>query len=304
MGKHLARRVLSAIGSLLGVSILVFLLSRSIGDPASLLVPLEASPEQYQLVREELGLDKPLYYQYAVFFRNAVLGDMGESIRYRMPVLGMVLSRLPATIYLAAAASVLGTLIGVLGGILGAIRANSLYEKAVNFVSLIGQAAPPFWLGLMFLTVFAVRLRLLPAGGDAGVKSLILPAITLGWYVAAPILRLTRSALMEVITSDYILVARSKGVGPAQVLFRHALRNAAIPILTITSLQLGRMLGGAVVVETVFDWQGVGSLAVQAVLTRDYPLTQGIVLITCSVFIVLNLTVDVLYGFVDPRVRA
>jgi len=267
-------------------------------------VPLEASPEQYQLVREELGLDKPLYYQYAVFFRNAVLGDMGESIRYRMPVLGMVLSRLPATIYLAAAASVLGTLIGVLGGILGAIRANSLYEKAVNFVSLIGQAAPPFWLGLMFLTVFAVRLRLLPAGGDAGVKSLILPAITLGWYVAAPILRLTRSALMEVITSDYILVARSKGVGPAQVLFRHALRNAAIPILTITSLQLGRMLGGAVVVETVFDWQGVGSLAVQAVLTRDYPLTQGIVLITCSVFIVLNLTVDVLYGFVDPRVRA
>ena len=301
--RFLLRRIPQLVVVLFGVSIVTFGLVRLTGDPVTVLLGETATQEAIDQMRSELALDRPVHIQYARFIRNALRGDFGDSLRYRQPALTLFVERLPATLELAGAALALALLIGLPIGIAAALRPQSAFDGLVRGLALTGQAIPGFYLGLVAIIVFGAQLRLLPTGGRGSLAHLILPAFTLASYQAAIVARFARGAMLEVLGEDYIRTAQAKGLRRFRVIVQHGLRNALIPVVTIIALQVGTLLSGAVVTETVFSWPGVGRLAVQAIYTRDFPIVQVTVLVTAALFVVINLLTDLLYVLLDPRVR-
>ncbi len=303
MGRFLLLRFLRTIVVVWGVVTVVFVVARLSGDPISLLVAPETPPAEIQALRYRLGLNDPLPVQYAVFLRQAVQGDFGTSLRYRQDALQVVLDRVPATLQIAAAAFAFAVVIALPVGILSAVRPNSLFDNVAMLFALVGQAVPTFFLGIVLILLFAVRLGWFPTSGLNSPTGLVLPAITLGAFAAASIARLTRSAMLEVLGQDYVRTARAKGLGERSVVRGHALRNALVPVVTIMGLQFGTLLGGSVVTETVFALPGIGRLIIQSIGNRDYPVVQAGVFLIAIAFVVVNLVVDVLYAVLDPRIR-
>ncbi len=273
------------------------------GDPVPLLLPPDAPTSEILRVRRDLGLDRPLPVQYAVFVGHVLRGDFGRSIHFREPAFAVVRGYLGATVELGLTSFLLAALVAVPIGLFSAIRRNTLVDHVAMGLALVGQAAPTFFLGILFILLLALKADLFPTGGRGDWTHLVLPALTLGAFAMASIARLTRSAVLEVLGADYIRTARAKGVAEWLVIAKHTLKNAALPIVTITGLQFGTLLGGAVVTETVFAWPGIGRLAIQSIYNRDYPVVQCAVFLSAIMFIVINLVIDALYGVLDPRVR-
>ncbi|HKK48953.1 MAG TPA: nickel ABC transporter permease [Alkalispirochaeta sp.] len=298
------RRLLLTIPVVIGVSLLVFSLIRLLpGDPARALAGVTATPEYIEQVRERYGLNDPVYVQYGNFMRGLVTGDLGVSTFSRRPVTTEIGERFPRTLTLASLSLLIATVVGVSAGIVSATRRNSIFDNASMFVALVGVAAPVFWMALMLQLLFAVQLRWLPATGMGGISHLVLPSITLGMASAALMARITRSSMLDVLKQDFITTARSKGLAERVVIYKHALKNALIPVVTVLGLQFGILLGGAVLTETVFAWPGVGRLLVDSILRRDYPVVQGTVMLLAFLFVIINLVVDVIYAFLDPRIH-
>ena len=300
----LAYRLLRALIALWLVSTVVFVVMRLSGDPVPLLLPPDAPIAEMERVRHDLGLDRSLPVQYGVFLGHVVRGDFGRSIHFRQPAMEVARSYLAATFQLGLAAFVIAVVVAFPVGVLSAIRRNSLLDHVAMGLALVGQSAPTFFLGIVFILVVSLKLDLLPTSGRGDWRHLVLPALTLGAFTMASIARITRSAVLEVQRADFIRTARAKGVGEWWVVVKHTLRNAALPILTITGLQFGTLLGGAVVTETVFAWPGMGRLAIQSIYDRDYPVVQATVFVAALLFIAINLLLDLLYGLLDPRARA
>ena len=300
----LTQRLFRALIALWLVSTVVFVVMRLSGDPVPLLLPPDAPRSEMERVRRELGLDRPLPVQYAVFLGNTLRLDFGRSLHFREPAFTVVRGYILATLELGLTAFVLAAAVAVPIGLLSAMKRNSVLDHAAMALALIGQSAPTFFLGILFILLLALKADLFPTSGRGGWQHLVLPALTLGAFTMASIARLTRSAVLEVLRADYIRTARAKGLGETIVVAKHTLKNAAIPILTITALQFGTLLGGAVVTETVFAWPGIGRLAVQSIYNRDYPVVQCTVFLAAIMFIVINFAVDLLYGVLDPRARA
>lgn len=304
MGGCLARRTLLALVVLFGVSVLVFVVVRVIpGDPVQLMYPEAMPPELLKQVRAALGLDDPIYVQYIVFLHQALRGDLGRSYRYHRPVADLVLERLPATAELALAALAISLLLGVPLGVLAALKRNSLLDNLVMLMAMLGQSMPTFWLGIMLIIIFAVSFRWFPTSGREGLQYLVLPALSLSGFMTALTARLVRSCMLEVLSQDYLRTARAKGLSEYAVVISHGLRNALIPVVTVLGLQVGNLLGGAVITETVFAWPGVGFLSITAIYQRDYNIVQAVVLLSAVIFVVLNMIIDLLYMWLDPRIR-
>jgi peptide/nickel transport system permease protein len=300
---YLLRRLWQSLLVIFGVSVVVFLILHLTGDPAALMLPPDATAEDIAKFRHDMGFDDPVAVQYVRFLKGAVRGDFGQSIRHGEPAMGLVVERLPATFELAGAGLVIALALAIPAGIVSAVRRNTSVDYISTVVALLGQAMPTFWLGIMLILVFSVRLNWLPSSGRGDVEHLILPAITLGLFTTARITRLTRSGMLEVLGQDYIRTARAKGMGEPPVVWKHALKNAAIPIVTIVGIELGTLLGGSVITETIFAWPGVGRLSVQAIFNRDYPVVQSAVFLLASTFVIVNFLVDVVYTYLDPRIR-
>lgn len=304
MTTYILRRLLIVIPTLLGVLLVVFLMVRlAPGDPAQLLAGEFATPETLADIRERFGLDHPWHVQLGVYLVNVVQGDLGESVRTRRPVTNELANFFPNTVRLTLAAMLVALLVGIPAGVIAAIRPGTAVDLLVMLGALIGVSMPVFWFGLMAILIFSVQLGWFPVAGAGTVWHLVLPAIALGTSTAAILARMTRSAMLEVLSQDYIRTARAKGLAGRVVVFKHALRNALIPVVTITGLQFGGLLEGAVITETVFAWPGIGRLLVDSILARDYPVVQGAVLLIAVAFILINLVVDLLYGAIDPRIR-
>ena len=311
MGKYLIRRIFLAFFSLIGVITCVFLLLRALpGDPAELILGEYATPETLAQIRTKLGLNKPLYVQYLIFIKDMFQLDFGRSIVTRQPVLNEIRWVMPFTIHLALAATAISSIIGVITGIISAKARNSLKDHFYRILSLIGISMPEFWFGILLVQAFSIRIKLFPAigGGREGdiisiLLHLILPALALGMALAALTARMTRSSMLEVLGQDYIRTALAKGMSDTAALWKHALRNALIPIVTIIGLNMGRLLGGAVIIEMVFARPGLGKLLVDSIFARDYPMVEGIITVIATVFILVNLIVDLTYALIDPRIR-
>lgn len=303
MLRYLARRLWHAALCVLGVSILVFAITHMIGDPSNLLLPPEASAADREAYRVALGLDRSPVTQYLLFLSHAVQGDLGNSYRFQVPVLELVLDRFPATIELAVAAMLFAIVLGVSSGIVSAIWPGTPLDRMVQGGSLLGMAAPTFWVGIMLIMVFSVQLRLFPTAGRSGWASLVLPAITLGWYSTAVISRMTRSTMLEVLDSDYIRMSVLKGTPRSVIILKHCLKNILTTMITIVSLQLVVLLAGAVITETIFAWPGIGRLLIQSAAGGDYPVVQGITLLCSVLFVLIDLATDFLHFAVDPRIR-
>jgi peptide/nickel transport system permease protein len=303
MSTFLARRLLQSLVVLFGVSFVVFAILHLTGDPALVLLPPDASAEDVRRFREVMGFNDPFFVQYGRFLAGALRGDFGQSIRHGEPAFSLVLERMPATFELAGAALLLALCLSVPAGIVSAVRRNSAVDYMATVVALFGQSLPTFWLGIMLILLFSVQFHLLPSSGRGTLEHLILPAVTLGLFTTARITRLTRSGMLEVLGQDYIRTARAKGVSDSPVVWKHALKNAAIPIVTIVGIELGTLLGGSVITETIFAWPGVGRLSVQAIANRDYPVVQAAVFLLATTFVLVNLVVDVVYTYLDPRIR-
>lgn len=303
MVSYIIRRILAIIPLLLGVITISFFLMHLIpGDPAEAMVPPEAPYSAILKLRHELGLDKPLHIQYLSYLSRVIRGDLGKSIRKRTPVLKEIATRFPATAELALAAMLIALVFGIPAGTIAAIKRNSIYDHISMLFAWTGTAMPAFLLGLLLLLGFSVTLKWFPPFGRGGIRNLILPAITLGTYSTAVIARITRSSVLEVITQDYIKTAQAKGLSTSVVICKHILKNALIPTVTVAGLQVGYMLGGAVVTETIFAWPGIGRYAIQALFARDFPVIQGTVILTAIIFTLTNLLVDIVYVFLDPRI--
>ena len=301
---YLLRRLLQAVPLLFLASLVVFLLIHiTPGDPVRIMLGEQASDEQVAAVRAQMGLDRSLPEQYLRLIGNALQGDLGMSIRAVRPTSELIVLALPATLELAGAALFLAIIVGIPVGILAALKPGSLFDKVALFFALLGQSIPSFWLGLTLISMVALRWRLLPTSGHGEWQHLILPACSLAPFLAGIIIRITRTSFIDVLRQDYIRTAYAKGFHLLPVVFRHALWNALLPIVTILGLQTGALLGGAVITETVFGWPGIGQLAVNALKSRDYPVVQAVVLVSALVFVVINLLVDVLYSILDPRIR-
>ena len=304
MQRYLARRIVQSLITLLAISVIVFALSRLSGNPVDALLPDDATPEEAAIVMEEWGLDRPLHVQYWAFLRNAVQGNLGDSLKWPgETAMGVVWQRLPATLQLGGFAIVISTLIAIPIGVLAAVNKGRWFDGFGKLIALIGQAVPSFWLAIVLIWVFAVHWNVFPSSGRGGLGHMILPAIAMGWYQVAALMRLTRSATLEVLDMEYVKLARLKGVAEWRVIWVHSLRNAAITPLTYFGIIVGYIFTGSVVIETVFAWPGTGLLAIEAIRARDYPVVQAVVLTFAVVFIVANLIVDVLYAVVDPRIR-
>src|SRR5437870_1120963 len=301
-GYLLSRLAQTALVVFLSLSA-VFLMVRLSGDPVTLFMPMDIQAKDVNEFRQRLGFNDPLGVQYARFIGGAVRGNFGESLRYRRDALGLVLERLPATLLLAGTALALTFAVAVPLGVMSAVRRDGMFDHVGTVVTVLGQAVPGFWLGLMLIYVFAVQLRWLPTGGIGTLAHLVMPSIVLAAFYAARVARLTRSAVLDVLNEEYILTARAKGLAEARVIAKHTLRNAAIPIVTLAGLEAGQVLGGAVITETIFAWPGLGRLTVQALLNRDFPIVLAAVFVVSVVYTLINLTVDLLYGWLDPRVR-
>lgn len=303
MSRYLAFRLGQGIVALLVASIVIFMLARLSGNPLHVLLPEDAGEKEREQMARYLGLDKPLPEQYWIFIRKAAMGDLGTSLWLRRPVMEVVLERTMATIKLACAAALASLLIALPGGVIAAVKRDRWQDVVAKAFAIFGQSVPTFWLGIVLIQIFAVQLRWLPAGGYRGIETWILPAITLGWHFTAGVLRLTRSAMLDILSSDYVRLARIKGVTERQVIWKHALRNALIPVVTFGGVIYTLLLMGSVVTETIFSWPGIGRLSYQALQYRDFPLIQGLVMIFVSMYIITNLVVDILYVYLDPRVR-
>ncbi len=303
MTSYLLRRGWQSLLVLFGVSVVVFLILHLTGDPALLLLAPDATAEDIAKFRHAMGFDDPVAIQYLRFLKGAVRGDFGESLRHGEPAMSLVLERLPATFELAGAGLLIALSLAIPAGIVSAVRRNTAVDYVSTVLALLGQAMPTFWLGIMLILVFSVRLNWLPSSGRGDLDHLLLPAITLGLFTTARITRLTRSGMLEVLGQDYIRTARAKGVSEPPVVWKHALKNASIPIVTIVGIELGTLLGGSVITETIFAWPGVGRLSVQAIFNRDYPVVQAAVFLLASTFVIVNFMVDVIYTYLDPRIR-
>jgi len=304
MLQYVVKRLLSTIPVLFGISLLLFFMLRMLpGDPAQVLAGQMASPEDIKIIRHQLGLDRPIIVQYGLFLSRLVRFDLGRSARTQNPVINEVWARLPNTVLLAVAAITLACLFGIPAGIISATRPYTWIDYLFTSMALFGISMPVFWLGLMLVVIFSVVLQWLPAGGTGSWKHIILPSFTLAAFVVAFITRMTRASMIEALSQDYTTTARSKGLKERVVIVKHALKNALIPIITVVGLQFGLLLGGAVLTETVFAWPGVGRLIVDSILARDYPVIQGTILIFGLLYILVNLLVDMIYAFIDPRIR-
>jgi ABC-type dipeptide/oligopeptide/nickel transport system permease component len=303
-GGFLAYRLFRTLVALWIVSTVVFVVMRLSGDPVPLLLPPDAPIAEMERVRRDLGLDQPLPVQYGVFLANVARGDFGRSIHFRQPAMEVAGSYLEATFELGLVAFAIAVVVAFPVGVVSAVRRNSLVDHAAMGLALVGQSAPTFFIGILLILTLSLRLDLFPTSGRGEWRHLVLPALTLGAFTMASIARITRSAVLEVLRADFVRTARAKGVSETWVVVKHTLRNAALPILTITGLQFGTLLGGAVVTETVFAWPGIGRLAIQSIYNRDYPVVQATVFIAAVLFIVINLVLDVVYGLLDPRARA
>jgi len=300
---YLCKRLAWALVVLLGISGIVFVVVHLSGDPAALYMSPEGTKEDYELLRSAMGFDRPLPEQYGLFLWRAARGDFGRSLRHQQPTLPLVLARFPATLALTLAAMLLALLLALPLGLLSALRRNSVVDTGGMMFALAGQCMPTFWLGILLILVFAVQLRWLPVYGGDGPATLVLPAVTLGVWAMARTARITRSSMLDVLHQDFLRTARAKGVGEWAVVLRHALRNCAIPIVTALGLELGNLLGGAVITEAVFAYPGIGRLAVEAVVNKDVPLIQAVVLTVASAVLLLNILIDVVYVLLDPRIR-
>lgn len=303
MPGYILRRLIQMLPVLFLLTILIFGVMRLKGDPVLQFVPPDATAEEIEVARRAYGFDRPLPEQYLSFLSKAVRGDFGNSFRYAEPAMGLVLERVPATLLLTVVSLVVAWVIALPAGMISALRQNSLLDLGATSVSVLGRAMPNYWLGIMLILVFAVQLRWLPVSGTGGWQNLVLPAATLGISVATTLTRLIRSSLLEVIRQEYITTARSKGLPERTVLFRHAFRNSLISVVTMFGLQTGWLLGGAVIVEQVFAWPGMGRLMLQAVYTRDMAVVQAGVFVSALIIMGINLLVDISYSLLDPRIR-
>jgi len=299
----LVRRLIYAAITLVVISMVVFSLVRMTGDPVLLFLPQDATQADIDRVRRQFGFEDPLIQQYRRFLVSALRGDFGVSIKFQEPVLDVVTRRLPATVQLASAAMLLTLAVALPAGIVSALRRNSLLDRLTMTAVVLGQSMPSYWLGVMLILLVSVQWRLLPAFGYGTLAHLVLPAVTLSAFFIARIARLTRSGMLEVLKSDYIRTAEAKGLPVTSVVLKHALKNAGLPIITIVGIEFGTLLGGTVITETIFAWPGLGRLAVDAIYGRDYPVVQTIVLLVSAIFVSLNLIVDVLYRWIDPRIE-
>lgn len=304
MQRFILIRCIYALIVLFIVSVIVFGLARLSGNPVDVFLPADAGPAQERALERSLGLDQPLPIQYLKFVGNALRGDFGQSINWAdQTAIGLVIQRFPATLQLAAIAMGISILIAVPVGVLSAVKKDSIFDYIGKVIALAGQSLPPFWLGIVLIFLFAVQIDLFPTSGKGGGKNLILPAITLGWFQVAAMMRLVRSAMLEVLDTEYIKLARIKGILEMKVVWKHALKNAAIPPLTFFGIVAGQLMTGAVITESVFTYPGTGLLAIQAINARDYPVVQAVVITFAGIYILANLVVDVLYAYLDPRIR-
>lgn len=301
--RYFLQRLVQTLLTLLCLSVIVFALARLSGDPISIMAPQSASPEDIARIRANLGLDEPLPTQYWRFISGAVHGDFGTSIKWGQPAASIIVERFPATVLLCASSLLFGVLLALPVGIASAVRRDTWIDGAGKIVALVGQSMPSFWFGILLILAFSLYIPLFPSSGYGSLAHLVLPTVTLGAYVAAAIMRVTRSAMLDALEADYVRTARSKGAPEWRVTLVHALKNAAVPILTIVALQGATILRGAVVTETVFSWPGVGKIAVDAVYARDFPLVQAAVMFMGMVFLVVNLIADMIYVYLDPRIR-
>ncbi len=303
MQRYLVNSVMQSMLVLVGVLVMVFFMVRATGDPAAVMLAREASPEQVAAFREKMGFNRPLLVQFGDFVVKAVQGDFGDSLHYRQPALVLILERLPYTLHLAVIGLSLAVAIGVPLGLLGGSSPGSPVDWVGRLVGLLGQTVPPFWLALLMIIVFAVGLRWFPTSGSERWNAVAMPAFVLSLGTMGRLVRLTRSSVLEIMGDDYIRTARSKGLLPRVIFFRHALRNAAIPLITVIGVQFGYMLGGTVIIESVFAWPGLGSLTAESIGRRDFPLVQGIAFLTSVIVVGLTLLTDLAYVLIDPRVR-
>ncbi len=304
MQRYISRRLVQMIIALFLMSVIVFLLGRLTGDPVSMLLSQYSTEEDRVRITEQLGLTKPILEQYGIFVINALQGDLGKSVAGdNRPALALILERFPASLKLAMASLVISVLIGIPLGVLSAVRRGSVWDGLARLLALLGQSLPAFWLGIVLMYFFSVKLRLLPTSGYGGIRHFILPAATMGLFTVAAVTRLTRSSMLEVLDSEYIKLARIKGVSEAIVIWKHALKNSLMPVITYMGTFFATMITGAVVIETVFSWPGIGRLAYESILNRDFPVMQGVILFMTTLYILANLIVDILYAWVDPRIR-
>lgn len=303
MGRFLARRLWQGAISIVGASVIIFMISRLSGDPILMLLPNDAPPSVIAETRASYGLDRPLVVQYLIFAQKALVGDFGRSYRWEMPALQLILERLPATVLLAVCGLGFSVALAVPIGVLSAVHRGGWIDRIGRVFAMLGQAMPAFWVGLLLILVFAIQLNWLPAFGHGTPAHVVLPAIALGWYPVAAQTRIVRSAMLDVLDSDHVRLSRALGTPERLIVWKYALRNAAIPLLTMLGVYFAAMLGGAFVVETIFAWPGVGRTVVEAVFSRDFPVVQAGVLFTSMLFVLSNLLVDLSYGLVDPRIR-
>lgn len=304
MIKYIAKRLLYSIVVIWGVATIVFFITRLTGDPVSIMVSPDASQEQIDAIRKTMGFDRSLAEQYVIYLKNLIHLDFGTSIRYRASAFDLIAERLPATMRLAGVALVMSLAIAIPVGTFSAWKRGTAIDQGIMALAMAGQAMPVFWVGILMIMLFSVKLGWFPTGGygDGNLKYLILPAIALGLRLTALVARLLRSSLIEVMGADYIRTAKSKGMLEKQAIWKHAFRNSMLPVVTVIGLQMGSLLGGSVVTETVFAWPGVGQLLVQSITNRDFPVVQAAIIMLAGVFIMINLAVDILYIFIDPRI--
>ena len=305
MQRYIAGRLVQCLVTLLVISLLVFALARLTGNPLDVMLPIDASAELQDEMSRELGLDQPLYVQYARFVHRLLYADLGTSIRTRKPVADLIRQRLPNTLKLVSFSTVMALLIALPLGVIAATRKGGLWDVGARTVALFGQSVPTFWAGIVLISVFAVNFELLPAGRKEGIESYVLPAVTLGLFgfMLAGVVRLLRGSMLDVLDSEYVKFARIKGLAESVVTWKHAFKNALIPVVTFVGFYFGILMAGSVVVETVFAWPGIGRLAFEAVQWRDYPVIQGVVLLVSTIILAGNLVVDILYAYIDPRIR-
>jgi ABC-type dipeptide/oligopeptide/nickel transport system permease component len=301
--RYLFSNLAQAVVVLFGVVVLTFFAVRLTGDPARVMLAREASPQQVAEFRHKMGFDRPLIVQFVEYAGRALVGDFGNSLNYRLPALALILERLPATVQLATVALVMAVVVAIPLGLAGGSRPGSVLDLIGRGVGLLGQVIPSFWLALVMIIIFAVNLRWLPTSGRDTPLSVVMPAFTLSLPTMGRLARLTRSSVLEIMGEDYIRTANSKGLSPRVIYFRHALRNAAIPLVSVIGVQFGYMLGGSVIIESVFAWPGLGRLAIESIAIRDFPLVQGIAVLTSVIVIGLNFFTDLAYALIDPRIR-
>jgi ABC-type dipeptide/oligopeptide/nickel transport system permease component len=303
MRRYIARQLVQLVVVILGISVLAFVILHVLGDPVLLLLPQNAGKEEFERYRHLLGLDRPLYVQYWKFLSGAVVGDFGKSWYADTPAFKLVLERMPPTIYLTFAGLLVALLISLPLGILAALKRHTWLDSLCTAVAVAGQAMPIFWLGIMLIIIFAVRLKALPASGYGTWQHFLMPAFTLGAFLAPITMRLVRSGVIEILNMDYIRTARAKGFGESTVIVKHAFRNACIPVITVLGLQFGQLLGGAIVTETVFAWPGVATLTVDSIRNQDFPVVQCAVVLLALIIVAVNFLVDMVVGLLDPRIR-